>query len=178
VGRNRIRQACGAALLLLALAAATPTPAAVPEYQLKAAFLYNFATFTDWPPTAAALMTVCVLGRDPFGAALDALNGKTVQGQALSTRRIATTNETHDCRVLFIGAESGVDLDATLAALKGRPILTIAEGKDAVRRGAMIGLVIDGEHIAFDINTTAAHDGGLTLSSKLLRLARQLHSAP
>lgn len=175
--RNRIRQAGCTAWLLLTLAAA-PAPAAVPEYQLKAAFLYNFATFTDWPPTAATQMTVCVLGRDPFGAALDALNGKTVQGAALSTRRIATTEEARECRVLFIGAESGVDLAATLSALKGRPVLTIAEDKNAMRQGAMIGLVSDGERVAFDINTAAARDGGLALSSKLLRLARQLHPAP
>lgn len=177
MARNRIRQAWRATLFLLALAAA-PAPAAVPEYQLKAAFLYNFATFTDWPPTAAAQMTVCVLGRDPFGSALDALNGKPVQGIALSTRRIATTEEARDCRVLFIGTESGVDLGATLAALKGRPVLTIAEDKDAMRRGAMIGLVSNGERVAFDINPAAARDGGLTLSSKLLRLARQLYPAP
>jgi YfiR/HmsC-like len=177
MAKNRILHACRATLFLLALAAA-PAPAAVPEYQLKAAFLYNFATFTDWPPTAAAQMTVCVLGRDPFGAALDTLNGKTVQGTALSTRRIATAEEARDCRVLFIGAESGVDLAATLAALKGQPILTIAEDKDAMRRGAMIGLISDGERIAFDINTAAARDGGLALSSKLLRLARQVYPAP
>jgi hypothetical protein len=177
MGRNRIRQARRVALLLLALAAAS-APAAVPEYQLKAAFLYNFATFTDWPPTATAPMTVCVLGRDPFGAALDALNGKTVQGTALRTRRIATIEGVRDCRVLFIGAESGIDLAATLAALKGRPVLTVAEDKDAMRQGAVIGLVSDGERITFDINTAAARDGGLALSSKLLRLARQLYPAP
>jgi len=116
--------------------------------------------------------------RDPFGAALDALNGKTVHGAALSTRRITTTEEARECRVLFIGAESGVDLAATLSALKGRPVLTIAEDKNAMRQGAMIGLVSDGERVAFDINTAAARDGGLALSSKLLRLARQLHPAP
>ena len=177
MAKNRIRQVSGAALLLLALAAA-PVPAAVPEYQLKAAFLYNFAIFTDWPPTAAAHMTVCVLGRDPFGAALDALNGKIVQNKTLATRRIATAEEARDCRVLFIGAESGIDLGSTLAALKGRPVLTVAEDRGAMHQGAMIGLVSDGERIAFDINTAAARDGGLVLSSKLLRLARRLYPAP
>jgi YfiR/HmsC-like len=119
-----------------------------------------------------------VLGRDPFGSALDVLRGKIVQGTALSTRRIATAEEARDCRVLFIGAESGVDLAATLATLKGRPVLTVAEDKDAMRQGAVIGLVSDGERITFDINTAAARNGGLTLSSKLLRLARQLYPAP
>lgn len=177
MARNRIRQACQAVLLVLALAAA-PVPAAVPEYQLKAAFLYNFATFTEWPPTAATQMTVCVLGHDPFGSALDSLTGKTVHGAPLSTRRITTTDDARDCRVLFIGAESGIDLGATLAALKGLPILTVTEDKDAMRRGAVIGLVSDGGRVAFDINTAAARDGGLTLSSKLLRLARQVYPAP
>lgn len=167
------------AVLLLACTglAAAPRAGAVTEYELKAAFLYNFASFTEWPPAAAPGMAVCVLGHDPFGAVLDGLKGKTVQGVAIEVRRVGTATEARACRVVFIGAQ-GDELAAQLAALRDAPVLTVADGHEAARRGAIIGLVPDAGRIGFEVNITAARSAGLTLSSKLLRLARQVHSAP
>lgn len=168
----------GVLLLACAGLAAAPRAAAVTEYELKAAFLYNFASFTEWPPPAAPGMAVCVLGHDPFGPALDALNGKTVQGAAIEVRRVSTATEARACRVVFIGTRNDADLDALLAALRDAPVLTVADGPDAARRGIMIGLVTEAGRVGFEINIAAARSAGLTLSSKLLRLARQIHPAP
>lgn len=166
-----------AAALLLALTSVSAN-AAVPEYQLKAAYLYNFFTFTTWPPNAATRTTLCVLGHDPFGVVLDNLSSKMVHGAPLDILRITTTEKARDCRMLFIGEGLGVDLEVTLAVLKDWAVLTVAEEKDAARRGAVIGLVIDNGRVVFDINTAAAQRARLVLSSKLLRLARQVHSTP
>lgn len=175
--RDRLRRAGAVLLACAGLAAASPA-AAVSEYELKAAFLYNFASFTEWPPAAAPGMRVCVLGQDPFGLALDGLQGKTVQGVALEVRRVNTAAEARACRILFIGIDSADELAAALAVLRASPVLTVADSKDAARRGVMIGLVTDGGRIGFEINAGVTREAGLVLSSKLLRLARQLHPAP
>lgn len=161
-------------LACLGLAAAPPA-GAVTEYELKAAFLYNFASFTEWPPSAAPGMVVCVLGQDPFGVVLDGLKGKVVQGLPLEVRRVTTAAEARACRVVFVGTGSGDDPGPLLAALRSSPVLTVAESRDAARRGAMIGLVVDGGRVGFEVNTGVASNAGLTLSSKLLRLARQVY---
>lgn len=155
--------------------AVAPPAAAVGEYELKAAFLYNFASFTEWPPGAAPGMTVCVLGPDPFGPVLDGLRGKSVQGVPIEVRRLTALSEARGCRILFLG--SGED-PAALAALRTSPVLTVADSRDAARRGVMIGLFVDGGRIGFEVNTGAAGSAGLTLSSKLLRLARQVYAGP
>ena len=171
--RNRLRR-LGAMLLACLGLATAPQAGAVTEYELKAAFLYNFASFTEWPPKAAPGMVVCVFGQDPFGAVLDGLKGKIVQGQPLEVRRVTTAAEARACRVVFIG-DGDTDPGPLLAALRSSPVLTVSESRDAARRGAMIGLVVDGGRVAFEVNTGVASSAGLTLSSKLLRLARQVY---
>jgi hypothetical protein len=175
--RDRLRHA-GAVLLACAGLAVAPPAASVTEYELKAAFLYNFASFTEWPPGAAPGMKVCILGQDPFGPALDGLQGKTVQGVVLEVRHVNTAAEARACRILFIGIDSADELAAALSALRTSPVLTVADGKDAARRGVMIGLVTEGGRVGFEINTGVTREAGLVLSSKLLRLARQIHPAP
>lgn len=175
--RERIRL-LGAVLLACTGLAAAPPAGAVTEYELKAAFLYNFASFTEWPPKAAPGMAVCVAGQDPFGSVLDGLKGKIVQGAAIEVRRVSTPAEARACRILFIGMLDDSELAALLAALRGSPVLTVADSRDAARRGVMIGLVTDAGRVGFEVNTGVASGAGLVLSSKLLRLARQIHSAP
>jgi hypothetical protein len=148
------------------------------EYELKAAFVYNFASFTDWPPKAAPGMSVCVIGQDPFGQALDALEGKLVKGQRLTVRRISAIAEAQTCRVLFISASEVKNLPRLLAAVKDLPVLTVADMEDAAHQGVMIGFSIEKQRITFEINASAAHQANIVLSSRLLSLARNVYSSP
>jgi hypothetical protein len=152
--------------------------AAFSEYELKAAFVYNFASFADWPPNAAPDMSICVIGQDPFGRALDALEGKVVKGQSLSVRRLGTIEEARACRILFISASEANNLPRILAAVKDLPVLTVADMEDAAHQGVIIGLAIDKQRITFEINASAARNANIALSSRLLSLARNIYPPP
>ena len=167
---------CGFVLALLvsmALEAATP----VTEYELKAALLYNFASYTIWPSSAPSGMTLCVLGSDPFGPSLDALTAKSQRGAAIVVRRVRQPREAMDCHVVYLG-ETTKSMETVLAEFHGKPVLTVAESEEAVKRGVMIGLRVEGSRLIFDVNNVAVQAAGLAMSSKLLRLARTVYSSP
>ena len=167
---------------LLGLAAVTPAQAddvapdrrvAYTEYAVKAAFLYNFAKFTQWPQEAyaGAVINICVLGHDPFGPALDGIAGKRIQGREVAIRRIADIDDALACQVLFISRSEGVRLVRVLAGLQGRPILTVTDSGDAVPAVGMIQLRVIADKVRFQIDTEHATGAGLSFSSKLLSLA-------
>lgn len=157
------------------LAPAAALGQAVPEYDLKAAFLYNFALFVDWPaegpPEERRALTLCVLGGDPFGHALDALEGKTVRSQRLAVRRLASAQAAVDCQILFIAATEEARLAHILKAVQGRPVLTVADSDGWLEQGVMINVSTRQARLAFDVNLAAARQAGLRVSSRLLRLA-------
>jgi hypothetical protein len=148
------------------------------EYQVKAAFLLNFTKFIEWPPSAfvssEAPLQICILGNDPFGRALDAVvQGETVNGHRLAVRRITDPPAAQTCQVLFVGAElKGV---RQLLMDLPRGIVTVGEGDRFLREGGMIALVLDNRRVRFDIDQTAAANGDLKLSSKLLSVARSVN---
>ena len=156
---------------------------AAPEYKIKAAFLYNFAKLTEWPastfPDAAAPITFGVLGKDPFGARLkDVAKGKTIAGRPITIVHFAQLNEVKDCQLLFIPASENNRLSAILTRLADRPILTVGDANGFAGSGGIIGLVRRDAEIRFEVNRHAAARAGLTLSSKLLRLAEIVPPAP
>lgn len=182
--RRRSRLAVVAALLLLELGvgvdgsatASGPPPAAgYSEYQVKAAFLYNFVKFVTWPGEAerdSRSLVLCVLGPDPFALSLErVVEGKSVRGRRLLIRRVSFLDEVGDCDLLFVSEPLAHDPRELLAAVRGRGILTVADSGDFARRGGTIELVERGNRIAFEINSAAARREGLVVSSKLLRLA-------
>jgi|ERR1700678_3779031 hypothetical protein len=145
------------------------------EYEVKAAFLFNFTRFIDWPasafPDAASPFTICILGKDPFGHVLDdVLKGEGVNGRPLTVRRISQAPAPQSCQVVFIEA-TGRALVKDLSSL-GRGVLTVGEGDAFVREGGTIGFVIDSRRVRFDVNQAAAEAAGLKMSSKLLSVAR------
>ena len=158
--------------------AATPdVPAAVPEYALKAAFLYNFALFTTWPDRYEKLLHLCVLGRDPFGAMLDALNGKDANGARIAILRLRNLNDAvRTCQIIFV---TDADVDAFVAQTAGaspaKGVLTVAEREGAARAGIMVELVSENGKIGFEFNQMNAEKSGATISSKLLRLAKKIY---
>jgi hypothetical protein len=146
------------------------------EYQVKAAYLFNFGQFVEWPPQAyespVAPFVIGVLGDDPFGKILDdVVAGETVGGRPLTIRRFRSPKDISACHILFIGRSETSRLDETLEALRGRHVLTVTDIAGAELRGAIIGLVNDNNRIRMRINVAAARASHLVISSKLLRPA-------
>ena len=172
---------CAAAVLTgsaaLRAAQSTPqAPAATPEYQLKAVFLFNFAQFVSWPAEAfadsAAPLVIGVLGTDPFGAYLDeTVRGEVVAGHPLVVRRFGDLAGIGDCHILFVARDDVTDLPAVLRAIEGRSILTVSDLEGFAGSGGMIHFVNDRNRIRLRIDLQAARGAHLTLSSKLLRPA-------
>jgi YfiR/HmsC-like len=152
------------------------------EYQVKTAYLYNFARFVWWPQAATGSndsFPICVLGQDPFGRALDAgLAGQTVDRRKVVVRRISNASEAAGCHVLFISASEDGRLKTILAALDKEPILTVSDMPQFSERGGMIQFVLEGDRVRFEVNLPAAEDAGLTLSSELLRVAAAIKRNP
>lgn len=145
------------------------------EYDLKAVFLYNFATFVDWPESAFTApdqpFVIGVLGEDPFGAALDeVVANERVKGRPLVVRRCATIAEGSSCHILFISASERERMREVLRATAGRPVLTVADVPRFVEAGGLVGFAT-GPRLQLHVNATAARQSGLTISSKLLRVA-------
>jgi hypothetical protein len=172
-----IRSARGRALALLALACGlTGAAAPVSEYQLKAVFLFNFAHFVEWPPAAEPRddqpFVIGVVGKDPFGPALDAVvRGETVDHHPLAIERYPTAAQIGACQILFIPASELTHLEQVLAAVRGRSVLTVTDAEGPAPRGVIIALVRRDNHIRLRIDLEAAKAGNLTISSKLLRPA-------
>ena len=165
------------AMLVGACSICNAAPLAGPEYVLKAAFIYNFAMFTTWAERLDQTITLCVLGRDPFGAALDPLAGKQIGSAKLAIRRMKTRAETQGaCQIVFV-TESEVDdyLDLVERPQGGGGVLTIADKEGVAQRGMMIELTVEDKKIGFEFNWQAARLGKVEVSSKLLRMARKVH---
>ena len=151
--------------------------AEAPEYAIKAAYICNFAKFVEWPgPDEAGLLRICVYGKTPLTGFLDeAARGQSAHGVPIEIRRIAEgegEEQWEGCKVLFVGSGGGSRVQEMLARFRGRPTLTVGES-DAFRQGGgMITLVVERDHVRFDIDLAPALEARLKLSSKLLRLGR------
>lgn len=147
------------------------------EYDVKAAFLYNFVKFVEWPASAfrdeRSPITLCVYGTDPFGHSLDdVVRGETVGGRGLVVERPSHPGAAEGCHVLFLGAAERERAAEVLAAVGSRPVLTVGDFDGFLRAGGVINFVLDDGRVRFLINPDAAARGRLTISSKLLRLAK------
>ncbi|MBV9573924.1 MAG: YfiR family protein [Acidobacteriales bacterium] len=168
---------CAAALV--SVSAVQPAQAQRPkpsEYQVKATYLYNFGKFVHWPGQVekvnAGSFEICVLGQDPFGAALDGvLAGETINGKAAVARRISKPEEAATCGVLFISSSEREHIKKILAALQKAPILTVSDMKEFSEMGGMVQFVMEDNRVRFEVNVGAAERAGLSLSSELLKVA-------
>lgn len=147
------------------------------EYEVKAAFLFNFMQFVEWPANAAtnakSPLWIGVLGEDPFGNALaEAIEGETILGRPLALKRGRQIADLKDCHLIFVCRSERVRLGEILAALRGHSALTVSDTDQFCEHGGMIGLINEGGRIRFDINLEAAEQCNLKISSKLLRLGR------
>lgn len=153
--------------LLAALAAHPAAQTATLEYQVKAAYLFNFLKFVEFPPASRPL-TVCVAGRNPFGTALDdVVRGEQVQGRTIVSRVILEPEP--GCDVVFV--PTGAATAAYLRAARGTSTLTVGESSEFIPQGGIINFVLDGRNVRFEIAPMAAEQANLRISSRLLQLA-------
>jgi hypothetical protein len=145
------------------------------DYQVKAAYLYNFGRFIEWPPAVTArndAFNVCILGQDPFGKNLDTtLAGESIAGKHVVAKRISNAEESTDCQILFLSSEEAGHMKQIMDALDKAAILTVSDIPKFSQRGGMIQFVLEGNRIRFEVNLTATQHAGLVLSSELLKVA-------
>jgi hypothetical protein len=151
-------------------------PASAPtEYQVKAAYLFNFGKFVTWPTEISSQwksFQVCVLGPDPFGPALkETIQGETLDGKPAVTKHISSADESSGCAIVFVGTSEQRRLALLLPTFNKQHILTVSDIPHFVDRGGEIGFVAEGGHVRFEVNQSAAEAAGLNLSSELLKVA-------
>jgi hypothetical protein len=172
------------AILALTITPASPVQAqtrefaqsSAAEYTLKAAFLYKFAPFVEWPPrvfpTPATPLTICIAGSDPFGPLADqAMLGQEFGPRGATLRRIASVEADGSCHVMFVSQNGG-----SPAAIRAHAVLTITDGDRSPDEKGIIHFVIRGNRVRFEIDDHAAQQSGLSISSKLLSLAESVRS--
>lgn len=147
----------------------------VPEYDLKAAFVYNFALFTEWPANVVfegGNLNICVYPGNPLYQSLSALGEKRIKGKRIVVRQPVAPDNLAGCHVLLLDSNDRERWMQIRKALDGTSVLTIADDDDIGHDGSIITLVPDNHRMVFDIDLRAARQARLVLSSKLLRLAR------
>ena len=173
---KRITKALTFLLMLVQAGTALAQQAQVSEYEVKAAFLYNFAKFLEWPDDSGTdaqdEFVIGILGQDPFGSDIAVIEGKSVNGKILRIVQSDSPAELNNCRVLFISGSVENRLDDILKKLGSRPVLTVGDTHGYAHAGVMINLYKKENKIRFEINPGAAEKAGLRISSHLLRLAR------
>ncbi|MCB1769520.1 MAG: YfiR family protein [Candidatus Competibacteraceae bacterium] len=146
----------------------------LPENQAKTSMLYNFPKLIDWPPGTPPGMVLCVLGSDPFGPALDLIDGKPMKESFLSVRRINSV-ESQSCHILFVGASENSNLTHILLTLRDAPVLTVGDVEGMAARGIMIEMIVEQQRLRFKVNLQVARQHGFSISSQLLKLAKAVY---
>jgi hypothetical protein len=177
-----IRLAILGRVVVLCAGVAGPGNSASLEYQVKAAFLYNFAKFVEWPAAATppgAPLVVCVFGADPFGPVLEeTIRGRAAKGRPIEVRRIEGASHLGGCAMVFVGAAEPVRTTAVLDDSVRKAVLTVGESAEFQERGGMIRFVLEDSKVRFDVNLGAARKAGLRIRSQLLGLARTVDGRP
>lgn len=163
---------------LVVSAALAPSPAQaqnrLDEHQVKAAFLYNFAKFVQWPAgSQTGPLVIGVVGDGLFGNLIDQIvNGKTVQGREIVVRQLEHADDLGSCHILFIAGSEARHTAALLQRLEGMPVLTVGETLHFLREGGIARFFVDRNRVRFEINPSRAEYAKLKISSPLLSLAQ------
>jgi hypothetical protein len=176
-GTGRLSTLTAALGLLAVHPASGQEPPKAPEYRIKAAFLYNFTLYTEWPPESFSKpdspILLAIAGDDPFGSELDAaVRGKTVRGRAIEIHRYPRASDVDSCHLLFLSNGQAKNLPQVLRRFEELPPLTVGETEDFTRNGGAIRFLIEENKVRFEVNTGAVARSRVKLSSKLLSLAK------
>jgi hypothetical protein len=158
---------------ILALGVSQPSWAVTEEeYSLKAAFLYHFGQFVEWPEKPSTKpFVIGILGKDPFGKNIDALETESLHGRRVEIRRLSRIEEASNCHIVYISSSEARRIPQILSQLRGQGVLTISDVSGFVKEGGMIHLLTEQNKIRFAINKKSADLAGLKISSQLLSLA-------
>lgn len=171
------------ACVLFVLLAPTILQAQSREYQIKAAFVYNFAQFVLWPASAFTNTTqpfqIGVLGENPFGKSLDeTVKGETINGRQITIVESSRLEKLAGCQIIFVSKSAAAHLDDAFQKLDSKPVLTVSEDPAFIQHGGIINLTRDGAKVHFEINPDAAEKSGLKLGSELLSVGKVVHANP
>jgi len=149
----------------------------VSEYQVKAAFIFNFTKFTEWPTNAftspTAPLVIGIVGDDPFGKTLDDLiRGEVVRERPLVVKRLRADGDLRSCHVLFISHSEKDQMGRLLSQVKASPVLTVGDTAGFAEKGGTVNFFLMEKTVKIEVNQTAALEAGLQISAKLLKLAR------
>ncbi len=166
------------------------------EYKIKAAFLYNFLKFIDWPTDKEAdhnePITLGIIGKDPFGKAFEPVKDKKINDREVVIKRFKSvaelkklgkegeaeldkqSGELKNCHLLFICSSEKDGIEEIIAAIKDRPVLTVADTEDFLKSGGIINFVMEEQKVRFEISDAAAKRSKLQIRSQLLRLAKKV----
>lgn len=185
-------------LLMTMLSCEIAQAVPVDEFELKTAYLYNFALFTtwpaSWPPESSGNMAICTIGEDGFGTSIEQLHNRKVRGKRVVVRRAIALEQAPSCHMLYIAESERQNMPAILESLRGSSVLTISEAANVnslkeESGGALpspvpvstppvrsvVTLILDNKRLVFEVDSAAARQAGLTMSSRLLYLARHVY---
>lgn len=183
-GQGPIRKLAIVFTCLLSLALALPTraqsssSAQASEYLIKAGFIYNFAKLMQWPapafPQPNAPIVIGIVGTpDPFQGTLDeALRDKQVNGREFVVKHLKWGDDLKGCNILFVSSSEKAHMDELFQLIRGLPILTIGDTPGFAERGGIINFVLEDDRVRFEIDVQAAKQAGISISSRLLALAK------
>jgi hypothetical protein len=171
-----VPRVAGAACALWIAIAQPASPASVSEYDVKAAYLYNFSKFVEWPQGTFSgpeePIKVCIVGSTPLAALFkEAVKGKTANGRGFLVLELASFPQAVSCNINFISSSAADRVDELLRSVGGHPVLTVSDDEYFAVRGGIIGLTTDQHKVRFEVNMVAARRAGLKLSSQLLKVA-------
>ncbi len=167
---------CGLSLLVSAVVTSGQVPHPT-EFQVKAAYVYNFSKFVTWQMDdgASRAFSICVLGKDPFGPVLDStVAGESVGGRPISVKRVSRISEASQCSILYVSSSEEGSLDSILTFAESSGILTVGDMPRFAERGGVIGFVSLQNRIRFEVNRGSAERSHLSLSSELLKVASRV----
>jgi hypothetical protein len=172
-----------AGVVVVAALRTTPADAAVQtrasEAAVKAAYLFNFAQFVRWPDDAVPhgqAFTICVVGRDPFGTALDSTVAReSIGGHRIAVKRLDKVTTPPSCQIAFVSASEDTRVDTVLDAFAATPTLTVSDMPRFIARGGMVQFVSIEHRVRFELNLDATETVKLVPSSELARVALAVH---
>ena len=158
------------------IASLAPAQNQMPEYDVKAAYLFNFGKFVRFTPSDAVSkrqsFDICIVGDDPLGHTLDGLTAnEQLDGKPVRVVRLKTAVEAHECAIAYVSASEGTRIGTDLDSLRGQAVLTVSDAAKFLQHGGMIQVDIVANHVRFAVNLDAVRSAQLSLSSELLKVA-------
>src|SRR5450830_341199 len=160
--------------LLGLLVATTSYADPAQEYKMKTAFLYNFIQLTEWPKTTDTPLRLCIFEQDPISEALQGLEGVEAGGRRIKVIHLTSIDAANTCETLYLGEPEPDVIKNILSKLGESPVLTISDNMDLAKSGVMITMYPESRRLVFRVNIASTKHAHLTLSSRLLQLARHV----